>query len=345
MTPTAGKGLTILVGAAVMLAVLLGGGLSDYTIFIFTMIFMYTCLATSLDMLVGLVGRMSFCHAAFFGIGGYSAALSMIHWNLNFPEATLLAAAVTAVIALPIGILTIRLQGMYFALGTTALGISFITIVELPRLAPKTGGATGLVGIPTFSYLNSPTQFCIMFLIALAVIMFIKIAISDSRVGARLRAVRDDEELALTLGVQTNRLKVFAFVLAAILAGAVGSCFGVFFGSLAPADFDIWASFNVVVWVLVGGAGTLFGPLLGVSLLWTVPQVLDWDANVNQLLYGLLLILVIMFARGGIAGIIGRACRYTHKMWDRRRRPDQDWDGAATQDVVTTSRSPIVTKA
>jgi branched-chain amino acid transport system permease protein len=316
---TAGKALSVVLGAAAVLVFLVAASPSNYVIFIFTTIFMYACLATSLDMLVGLAGRMSFCHAAFFGIGSYAAALAMIHWHYDFAEATVLAALVTAVIALPIGMLTIRLNGMYFALGTTALGISFISVIELPSLSSSTGGATGLVGIPTFSYLNTPDQFCVMFLIALGVILLIKVAVSDSRIGSRLRAVRDDEELALTLGVKTNRFKVFAFVLAAVLAGAIGSCFAVFYGSIAPADFDIWSSFNIVVWVLVGGAATLYGPLLGVALLWTVPQLLNWNANVDQLLYGLLLIVSIMFARGGIVGLFTRLYRLARGRWDRWR--------------------------
>lgn len=343
MNATLGKVLSVIVGVAAMFAFLFAASPSDYVIFIFTMIFMYTCLATSLDMLVGLAGRMSFCHAAFFGIGAYAAALSMIHWNFNFPEATAFAALVTAVIALPIGVLSIRLQGMYFALGTTALGISFISIIELPSLASSTDGATGLAGIPSFSYLNTPTQFCVMFLIALGIIQLIKVAVSDSQIGSRLRAVRDDEELALTLGVRTNYFKVFAFLLAAVIAGAAGSCFAVFFGSIAPADFDIWSSFNIVVWVLVGGAGTLFGPLLGVALLWTVPQVLNWNANVDQLLYGVLLIVSIMFARGGIIGLFNRLYLLTRGKWDSRR-PDSP-GGKASEPLMSPANSTVAEKA
>lgn len=324
MTGTVRKCLTIGVGFLIGLLYLELGGASDYVVFVLTMIFMYSCLSSSLDLLVGLAGRMSFAHAAFFGIGAYLAGLLMIHWHWPFPVAALAGTAGTVVVALPIGLLTIRLHGMFFALATTALGISFISVTELHGLVKTTGGATGLAGVPTEPYLRSPHQFYLMFLVLLALALAVKVAISDSRIGARLIAQRDDEELALSLGIRTNRYKVFAFVVSAGLAGLTGCCFAIFFGSLAPADFNIWASFNVVVWVLVGGAGTLLGPVLGVALLWTTPQVLDWDPNVNLILYGLLLILVVTFRRGGIMGLYNGAAWLVRSRMKRRAPADAE---------------------
>jgi branched-chain amino acid transport system permease protein len=313
------KNLLIGAGLVIGLIFIEVGQPGNYTVFILTTIFMYACLASSLDLLVGLAGRMSFAHAAFFGIGAYTCALTMIHWHLAFPVAALAGVVATGVVALPIGLLTVRLEGMYFALATTALGVAFASVIELNNVIGITGGASGLVGIPIVSYLSTSKQFYLLFLVLLVAGLVIKVGISESRIGSRLVAQRDDEELALTLGVRTNRYKVFAFVVSSCLAGLTGACFTLFFGSLAPSDFDIWSSFNVVVWVLVGGAGTIVGPLLGTALLWTVPQLLNWNPNVNLIIYGLLLIAVITVRRGGIMGLLSSGARTVRSYWGRRK--------------------------
>jgi branched-chain amino acid transport system permease protein len=333
------KNLLVAVGLVVGLVFIEVGRPGNYTVFILTTIFMYACLASSLDLLVGLAGRMSFAHAAFFGIGAYACALTMIHWHLAFPVAALAGVVATGIVALPIGLLTIRLEGMYFALATTALGVAFASVIELNSLIGTTGGASGLADIPIVSYLSTSKQFYLLFLVLLAAGLVIKVGISESRIGSRLIAQRDDEELALTLGVRTNRYKVFAFVVSSCLAGLTGACFALFFGSLAPSDFDIWSSFNVVVWVLVGGAGTLLGPLLGTALLWTVPQLLNWNPNVNLILYGLLLIAVITFRRGGIMGIFSSGVRILRSYRDRRKSPGNE-ETAESQAVGQPSLAP-----
>jgi branched-chain amino acid transport system permease protein len=333
------KNLFIAVGLVVGLLFIEFGQPGNYTVFILTTIFMYACLASSLDLLVGLAGRMSFAHAAFFGIGAYICALTMIHWHLAFPIAALAGVVATGIVGLLVGALTIRLEGMYFALATTALGVSFASVIELNNLIGATGGASGLAGIPIVPYLSTPKQFYLLFLVLLVLGLLVKVGISESRIGSRLVAQRDDEELALTLGVRTNRHKVFAFVVSSCLAGLTGACFALFFGSLAPSDFDIWSSFNVVVWVLVGGAGTLLGPLLGTALLWTVPQLLNWNPNVNLIIYGLLLIVVITFRRGGIMGILSSGVRILRSYRDRRRKPGED-ETTESQNVGQPSLAP-----
>jgi branched-chain amino acid transport system permease protein len=332
------KNLLILAGLVVGLLYMAAGQPSNYTIFILTTVFMYACLASSLDLLIGLAGRVSFAHGAFFGIGAYTCALTMIHWHMSFPEAALAGIVVTGIIALLVGVLTIRLEGMYFALATTALGVSFASVIELNNVIGITGGASGLAGIPGVSYLSSPKQFYVLFLVLLVLGLIVKVGISESRIGSRLVAQRDDEELALTLGVRTNRYKVFAFVVSSSLAGLTGACFAVFFGSLAPSDFDIWSSFNIVVWVLIGGAGTVLGPLLGTALLWTVPQQLNWNPNVNLIIYGLLLILVITFRRGGIMGILSSGAKMLRPYIDRRKKPGEN-DGEMTESQAVSEPS------
>jgi branched-chain amino acid transport system permease protein len=317
------KNVLIAAGLVAGLLFVAVGQPGSYTIFMLTTIFMYACLASSLDLLVGLAGRMSFAHGAFFGIGAYACALTMIHWHLSFPVAALAGVVATALIALPLGVMTMRLAGMYFALATTALGVSFASVIELNNIVGTTGGASGLVGIPAVSYLSTPKQFYLLFLVLLGLGLVAKLAITESRIGSRLVAQRDDEELALTLGVRTNGYKVFAFVVSSGLAGLTGACYALFFGSLAPSDFDIWSSFNVVVWVLVGGAGTLLGPLLGAGLLWTVPQQLNWNPNVDLIIYGFLLIVVITLRRGGIMGILSSGLRTLRSYLGRRNKPGQ----------------------
>jgi branched-chain amino acid transport system permease protein len=294
----------VLVASLIGLAYLKLGGGSDYTIYLCTTVFLYATLASSLDLLVGLTGRISFAHAAFYGFGAYATGLSMIHWHLSFPVAALFAIGATATVSFLIGLVTIRVGGLYFALAMTALAVVFVSIIELPKLVWMTGGATGLAGLPYVSYLSGQDTWYLVFMILLAVGLVVKIAVAGSPLGRRMIALRDDEELARTLGVKTNFYKVLAFVIASTLAGVTGAFFAVYFGSLAPGDFDIWVSFSILVWVLVGGAGTLIGPMVGVALLWTVPQQLNYSPNTNLLIYGALLCTIISFQRGGLMGIL-----------------------------------------
>lgn len=307
------KWIGLLLGAMAAVVYLEIGRGSGFTIYMLTTVFIYASLASSLDLLVGLTGRVSFAHGAFFGLAAYVTGLTMMRWNLPFAESALLAVAGNAVMAFLVGMATIRVSGMYFALAMTALAVVFVSVIELPELTALTGGATGLAGLPFVSYLSGQNSWYLVFLLILVIGLALKAWIADSRLGMCMIAVRDDEELARTLGLKTNFYKVLAFVIAACLASVTGAFFAIYFGSLAPSDFDIWASFNMVVWVLVGGAGTLLGPVLGVALLWTVPQLLNFDPNVNLLIYGALLIVIILFKRGGIMGLVSDSWLYIQR--------------------------------
>lgn len=312
------KSTVVLVAVCAALLFLVIESDNNYVIFMATTVFMYASLASSLDLLIGLTGRISFAHAAFFGCGAYGVGVGMMRLHLSFPAAAAASVGVTALLATILGAVTIRVRGLYFALATTSLGVAFVSIVELPKLIKYTGGATGLTGYPAQKYFAGPHAFYYTFLGVLAFVLIVRVVITHSHLGMRMLALRDDEELARSLGIYTNPYKVFAFAVASSLAALTGSFFAEFLGVLAPAEFDIWQSFSVVVWVLVGGTGWLFGPVVGVALLWTIPQQLHFEPNLDRLIYGTLLIVVISVSRGGLVGLGVRTLR---SLWRRRAAP------------------------
>lgn len=314
------KGAALVIAAA--LAIGVGAALKDnrYWLQVMTLVFVMGTVAQSWNLLAGLAGQWSLAQTAFFGIGAYLSGIALIHWHVPMFAGMFVAAALTAIIALVVGGLTMRIRGHYFALVTFLLTVALAGLV--PEIPSYTGGQFGL-SIPlgevsNFWQLQFQSQASYYYL-ALAVAVFATVIFywtSHSRLGLLLRTIRDDEDAAVMLGVKTLRLKVTAMVISAALAALAG-CVYLASYKLMDSDtaFGITTGLDPVVAGILGGPGWLFGGLLGELIL----QIVIAQANtqfgassfsVPDLIYGALLMIAILVLPRGIAGLTQRLSRW-----------------------------------
>lgn len=266
--------------------------------------------ATAWDMLGGWTGQTSLGHAAFVGLGAYTIAVASQRYDLSSWAALLLAMAFAALLALVWGWLTFRLQGAYFALST-------IAVAEILRLVAinerkLTGGAVGIFifdldtpfGLDLFS---RHTEFFIA-LIYLLLVIAVLILITRGRFGYQMRAVREDENSAMAAGINPTSVKLRAFMISGALTAAGGCIYGVFLSALQPQPmFEITLSVQIALVAIIGGRGTIFGPLVGATLLTVAAELFrNIFANANLLIYGVLIVVVIMFMPEGLMGEVQR---------------------------------------
>lgn len=283
---------------------------SNYWIFMFTMVGIFMILVGSLDLIYGYTGLVSLGHAAFFGIGAYAHALLQIKVGFGFLPALLVAAVITAISAVILGWPMLRIKGPYFALGTLALG-SIISIV-IHNWDSLTGGVS-LSGIPLpplihiggFSIdFSSRKAYYYLVLACLILSLFLIRRLTKSRTGRAFESIRENDDLAAALGINVARYKIIAFVTASTIAGIAGGLYASYMGAIEPEIAGSHMAFNLLVMIVVGGARTLTGVVIGPLLLWFVPEFLEAAEVYRPLFFGLLLLIVIIFMPSGIAGRI-----------------------------------------
>ena len=297
-------------GLLILLALL--GPLFLYPTFLMKVL-CFALYAAAFNLLVGYAGLLSFGHAAFFGTAAYATGLAMKHWGLS-PELGLLAGtAVSALIGLVFGALAIRRQGIYFAMITLALSqvIYFIAV-----RAAFTGGEDGLQAVPRgylFGFIDlSNTWAMYAFVLTVVVLAFGLIArIVASPYGEILRAIRDNEQRAISLGYSAYRIKLLAFTLSAALAGLAGSLKVLVFGVASLTDVHWHASGEVVLMTLLGGIGTLSGPLVGAFVFVSLQNFLAPFGSWVLIIQGLVFVLCVLLFRDGIVGVMSRLLAHT----------------------------------
>lgn len=270
-------------------------------------------LVASLDLLIGQSGLLSLGHAAFWGIGAYTSALLSLRAGVAFPVALLGATSGAALCGVLIGYPSLRLRGHYFVLVTFIFGI--IVTLLLTSLVTVTRGPMGLPGIP-FATVPRPwgppvvlntfqdrVGYYYVVLAGVLLTLWVRRYVGNSRVGRALVAIREDEDLGQTLGIDTHGYKVGIFTLSTGLAGLAGSLYAHYTTFLAPEMFDFVASFDLFVMNLVGGAGTPAGPVVGPVILTVVRDLLRAVHPVLAgILFGVFLIIAIAFLPQGLVG-------------------------------------------
>lgn len=247
-----------------MIESFLSSFLSSYQIQILAFIGIFTILAISLDIVNGYTGQFSIGHAVFMAVGGYVAAYLTFYHQVPFILATIAGAIAAGIFGLIIGIPTLRLRGDYLAIAT--LGFAEIIRVILLNL-DIVGGARGFAGIANYSNFDTVLIFTI--------ISFLLIYnFTRSAYGRALLAIREDEVAAECMGVPTTYFKVLAFVLASFFAGIAGSLYGHYLMFLHPNDFGFMRSIEILVMIVLGGMGNLWGAFLGAIVLSILPETL-----------------------------------------------------------------------
>lgn len=284
-------------------------------------VLMWTLLGLSWNLLGGYAGQVSFGHAAFFGVGAYTTMILYLKLGLAPWYGIALGGALAALFSLPIGYLCFRLRGPYFALAT--LAVAEITRLVALNWETLTNGPVGLLitTLPEVSFLGRAIDWerkePFFYLIALLAVggMLATHYLMRGRLGAYLVAIREDEDAAESVGIDTTRAKSVTLAASAFFTGLAGGFYGMYFRYVDPdAVFPIAVSIETVFIAVVGGLGTVVGPIVGAVFLTTVAETFRERFVVGHLIfYGLFMMLVIRFMPEGIWGRIRRLHRRAGK--------------------------------
>lgn len=301
-------GGTILVAVVTLLAPLFLSR-SDTTVYV--LLGTAAMVTIGVSLLMGFAGQISLGHAAFYAVGAYTAALTSMHgWPplVGLACAPLLAGMVAGLVGIPI----LRLRGHYLAFATLALQIILLAIIGQVEFF---GGDIGLQGVPQFGIgdwtLASPRAYAYLTWICVSLLLVVTYRIINSRPGRGLRALSTSETAAASSGVPVTRYKLMVFALSAACAGLAGGVYAFFLGYVSPGSFPVLLSVEFVVMAVVGGLGTVWGPVLGAAVITILVQVLNSlgtlegmpiyaSAIFSYAVYGLLLILVVLFLPRGL---------------------------------------------
>ena len=281
-----------------------------------TSVFMFVALAQGWNIIGGYTGYASFGQVAFFGLGAYATAVLMTNYQVSFwialPVAVLFGVAFAVVIGVPL----LRLKGHYFAIAT--LGAAEGAKEVITNLTPITGGGAGIT-IPTFG-LQAPTPylgkpgFYLAFLILAASSVAVATVLSRSRFGYAMVAVHQDEDAAGAMGINTTLVKVVAFCVSAAIVACAGAFYGFQQIAFYPTDvFDSTFTVLMVIMVVIGGSGTVIGPLVGAIGLELLSQFLRINlGSYNQLIFGAIIVVVVILFPQGIVNFFRDAVRTRH---------------------------------
>jgi len=287
----------------------------DYIDDILTSMLIYAIFAMSLDILMGYTGLMSLGHAAFFGVGGYGVAIFIDRLGIeSFWIVAPVGIVLATIMAAILGIIALRVSGIYFLLVTFALSMTLEAVANKWR--SLTHGIVGLanlpkpvLGIPNFQW--DSTNFYYFILIALIICYFLMYRFVHSPFGSALQGIRESETRMQALGYNTWFYKYIAFIVSGLFAGVAGVLFAHYNSVISPYHFNITVSALAMLFCIAGGLGTLWGSLIGVALI----QLVQYFASIYApyrwpLILGGVFILTVMFFRGGFAPVLT-------KLWNK----------------------------
>ena len=276
-------------------------------------VFMFVALAQAWNIIGGYTGYASFGQVAFFGIGAYTTAVLMNNYHVSFWLAMPASIVAGVLFATLIGLPLLRLRGHYFAIAT--LGAAEGAREVINNLTPVTGGGGGIT-IPTFgdqvptAYFGKP-GFYIAFLVLAAVSVALSALLARSRFGYAMVAVHEDEDAAGAIGINTTRVKVVAFAVSGAIVAVAGAFYAFQQIEFYPTDvFDANFTVLMVIMVVIGGSGTIIGPLVGAVGLELLSQFLRVNfGSFNQLIFGAIIVLVVVFFPQGVVNYFREAWR------------------------------------
>lgn len=275
--------------------------------------FMAASLAVSFNLIFGFTGQLSLFHAASFGVSAYIVTILVTAFGWNFWWAIVPALAVVLILSLIVGTICFRfkLKEFYFAVVTMAFseilrlvilnwngitnGSLGITVVDKPSLWTPSGAV----------HISSGVDWYYLTLALLVIIYIVCQRILSSWIGRCLAAIRLNDQLGETLGIDVFKYKLLSFAVGSVLAGLVGAFYGFYSGFVEPRYLSISLGLDIIAMVLLGGVGSLIGPVIGALILTSLPHVIDLSAELRIALYGSILIFVILVMPKGIVGLLG----------------------------------------
>jgi len=283
----------------------------EYLLHILILIGIYVILAESLNLIVGYTGLLSIAHAAFYGFGAYVAALMALKLNSPFIVNMICAIIVSGLLGGLVGIPSLRIKGHYFVISTCAFHV--IAFNVLNNWVSFTGGPMGLPGIPQPIIvgwnISSRKEFLSLTFAFAVLTIWICRRIIRSPFGRVLKAIREDEIFTLAAGKNVAIYKISIFVIGSGIAAIAGVLYAHYISFVEPRSFTVMESIFIISVVIIGGAGSLWGPVIGAVVLVTLPELLRFlglpnaiAANIRQILYGGLLVVFMMWRPQGLVG-------------------------------------------
>lgn len=307
------RGQLILVGSLLLLVGPLF--LGNYHQYILSLIMVNVIIAVGLNLLIGNAGQISLCSSAFMGIGAYTTVYCTTQVGIPFWFSLPIGGLVAAFFGLLLGAPAVRVRGFYLAVVTLAfLEIVQVIIREIPDV---TGGVRGMLAPRPkpfgFSF-SADIRFYYVVLLVAALSVYCAHSLLRSPIGRSFNAVRNNETVALSMGISVVRVKLIAFVISAFYAGIGGGLFATVVGFIDPLEFGLLTSIQHVIFIVVGGLGSILGAILGASVLTALPELLRGLKEYNEFFFGGLLILVLIGLPHGLVSL-GRI-----GLWARLRR-------------------------
>jgi branched-chain amino acid transport system permease protein len=292
--------LLIVLAVALVVLIVIPWLITGYWLRLLTVVFMYVIVAKCVDFMLGYTGYVPFGNVVFFGLGAYTTGILMSQAWPFFPS-MLVGAAVSALVCLSVGIPVLRLRGHYFAVATIGLNGAMMAIaLNATRL---TGGAMGL-SFPIIQ--KSPgvvyKYFYFLMFALMIIVLIVNVIIIRSRFGYAIRSIKSNEEAARSLGINTTFYKITTWIISAVLTSFAGAIYGYWMSYISTAEvFGVTISLTGILMVLFGGAGTIFGPVIGAFIFQFLSEVI-WSQFLEYHLgiLGIVTILVIFFIPRGI---------------------------------------------
>ena len=293
---------------------------NDYYIYVMALAFISAIAAIGLNLILGYTGQLNLAHAGFMAIGAYTVGILTVDYGVPYWIAFALAGPIAALLGLPAGLISLRLKQDYFAIFTLCIGLIIYLVIE--KWDALTHGVVGIMDIPRPSPVgpiafDTPTANYYLVLFFLVLSLFVMDRIVRSILGRAFMAIRNGEDLAEALGVPLMRTKVLAFVISTFYAGLAGALYAGFVRFIGYNLASEANAFDQIAFILVGGLGTLSGPIVGALLLTWATQSLQFLQDYRLIIYGPLLILIVMFMPKGLMGTL--AARRARRAGDAAR--------------------------
>lgn len=294
--------------AVLLVAAVLALTLNSYYVFVLASVALLAVVGLGMNVLLGLSGQISFGHVAFYAVGAYAVAILTTTYSWSFwaawPVAVLISAAMGAVLALP----ALRVKGPYLAMITIAF--AFVVEHTIIELSPWTGGHNGIMNIeaPQLGTIKDEQAVALLSLLAVGMGVMVFSWLSRGTWGAAMRAVKDSEIAAESVGINVLKTKLVAFAVSAAFAGAAGALYAPLSTFVTPSGFGFIQSILFVLIVLIGGIGSVAGPLVGAMVVGLLPEVLSSMEDLRLLFFGALLLIVLWVAPKGLVGALHQIC-------------------------------------
>ncbi|MBK6007524.1 branched-chain amino acid ABC transporter permease [Ramlibacter ginsenosidimutans] len=307
-------GWALLAAAGVLFPFVAG---NDYRLTVMTTACIFAIATLGLNLITGYTGQFNMAHAGFMAVGAYTLGILTVDHQVPFWIAFVAAGAVTALLGWPLGWLSLRLKGHYFSIFTMCVGVILFLVLE--KWESVTHGTVGLMGIPGPAPIGplrfeTPVQLYYLVLAFLALGVWVMKRITGSLLGRTFIAIRNGDDLAEALGIPLMRNKLVAFLVSVLYAGWAGALYAAFVRFVGPDVAGSQNTFDMTMYMLVGGLGTVFGPLLGAIAVPWLTQSLQFLQEYRFVIFGPLLVALVIFLPHGVVGtwLAWRARRAAH---------------------------------